>query len=128
MKVKLPLTGPLKWLFILGFVWAWPTALVYAFQPNTDEGKSAFHLLALYFCVPIIAMLALALVSFIEQAWKSRKHWQENVREPGTRYLLSGQVATLVPEGVAYLLLAFVFNAMVCIVAATVVQASLKFL
>jgi hypothetical protein len=54
----MPLTGPLKWLFILAFVGIYPAALVWFFAPDSDIGKACFGALGYYLLLPFLTMLA----------------------------------------------------------------------
>lgn len=127
MKVQLPLRGPLRWLFILVFVWAWPAALVFAFSPESDTGKEAFHLLSMYFVFPVLALMALVVLNTIERGWRSWQHWKRVPHQPGTPFLLGEDVTTLFKgEHVAPMLLAVILNAMFCIGVAYVIQAIFK--
>lgn len=129
MRVQLPLRGPIKWLVVLAVVWAYPVALVYGFAPETDAGKEALYLLGLYFAIPVVLVMILAVLNLGERAWKSWQHWQRTVHQPGTPFLLGESVTThFSGEHIAPFMLCFILNAMVCIVGATIIQVVMKFI
>jgi len=71
VKIKLPLTGPLKWLFILAFALPWPATLVWAFVPASDLGKACSMVVAYYFLTALLALVALGCLNYLERAFRS---------------------------------------------------------
>jgi hypothetical protein len=106
MKVKLPPTGPLKWLFMLAFAFPWPVALVWAFVPNTDLGKACSMVVAYYFLTALLALVALGCLNYLERALRS--------------------CATVFKQDYAIVPICFCFNGMICGFVGSILGATIR--
>jgi len=126
MKIKLPLTGPLKWLAILAFVGIYPVALVWVFAPDSDIGKACFGALGNYLLLPFLAMLAVGVLNLLERGIRSWAHWKRVAHEPGMPFLVPEECAAVFKQSYVWLPFGLCVNAIICVALGSILQAAIK--